>query len=186
MLLDIFLSFSCKVQMQVGDSLPLLGSGTFRYLNLPTSSLHIPLLHLDPATNIAAPLTCRLSVVSIDSVPAFRALSYTWGPDARTHDPLIAVGHTTEQHCCLHITASLDDILRHLRHVINTLILWIDQICINQANTVEKALQVRKMVRAPDFPISSLNPILCPPDEVDVQPPSNNFPRLADVDPRTA
>src|SRR5436305_4814257 len=41
----------------------------------------------------------------------------------------------------VNITESLDTCLRH-RHETDTLTLWIDQVCINQKDTAEKAKQV--------------------------------------------
>lgn len=43
------------------------------------------------------------------------------------------------------ITASLDEALRHLRGSEEDLVLWIDQICIDQTNNVEKGEQVSAM-----------------------------------------
>lgn len=43
------------------------------------------------------------------------------------------------------ITPALDTALRHLRHPTETITLWIDQICFDQKNTVEKNAQVPLM-----------------------------------------
>jgi hypothetical protein len=68
----------------------------------------------------------------------FQALSYTWGPGARTHSVWLP---ETE----LRITHSLDEAIRHLRRKDEAVTLWIDQICINQDDDKEKSLQVRLM-----------------------------------------
>jgi len=47
----------------------------------------------------------------------------------------------------LGITASLDEALRHLRRPTESVILWIDQICIQQSSSAEKNAQVARMDR---------------------------------------
>jgi hypothetical protein len=109
---------------------------------LPSSRDHIRLLDLAPSANRSAPIVCHLSCHAIGSPDArpFTALSYAWGSPARTHHA--AVGGKQ-----LGITTSLDEALRHLRDGVDVLTLWIDQICINQADNAEKSDQVALMAR---------------------------------------
>lgn len=126
-----------------------LDGDAFTYSDLPVNPFHIRLLHLYPSRDKDAPLRCHLSPVrvDVDPPPIFSALSYTWGCDDRTHvffvhENLSSISPSVST---FSITASLDDALRHLRHATDTLVLWIDQICINQGHATEKASQVARM-----------------------------------------
>ncbi|KAK0747111.1 heterokaryon incompatibility, partial [Schizothecium vesticola] len=66
------------------------------------------------------------------------ALSYAWG-DARSRRPLL-VGKRQ-----LQVTENLEVALRHLADDDQTLIIWVDALCINQSDNVEKAVQVNRM-----------------------------------------
>jgi len=84
------------------------------------------------------PLQCILDEFgSHANVPTYYALSYAWGDtshkrfvEIRGFDVKIAV----TKNCC--------DALRSLRHTASTVRLWINAICINQQDAVEKARQV--------------------------------------------
>lgn len=80
------------------------------------------------------------------SVQQFKALSYAWGSDSKSCSILIVppVGTHVEP-TAVAITESLHTALIHLRDVHQPVRLWIDQICINQDNRVEKGAQVRLM-----------------------------------------
>jgi hypothetical protein len=71
----------------------------------------------------------------------YTALSYVWGDAADR--VLIQVGQQT-----LEVTTSLECALRHLRDERRVLRLWVDGICINQADDEEKAKQVEQMGRS--------------------------------------
>lgn len=70
----------------------------------------------------------------------YTALSYTWGPPI--FDKTISVGERE-----LSITTSLYTALLHLRHPEHSVMLWIDQICINQSSNAEKEQQIPLMSR---------------------------------------
>ena len=80
------------------------------------------------------------------SAQQFKALSYAWGSDSKSCSILIVppVGTHVEP-TAVAITESLHTALVHLRDVHQPVRLWIDQICINQDNRVEKGAQVRLM-----------------------------------------
>ncbi|KAL6712375.1 WD repeat-containing protein jip5 [Coniothyrium glycines] len=68
----------------------------------------------------------------------YTALSYTWGkPD---FNRTISLKHNT-----INITSSLAAALHHLRLTDQSVFLWIDQICINQSDSAEKARQIPLM-----------------------------------------
>lgn len=68
----------------------------------------------------------------------YTALSYVWG--VPIFDKLIHFPHKT-----LQITSSLAIALQHLRSREHSILLWIDQVCIDQANTREKEQQIPLM-----------------------------------------
>ena len=70
--------------------------------------------------------------------PEFDALSYCWGDDATTES--ILIGGTS-----LNITANLYDALQHLRSEDVSQNLWVDQVCINQKDIIERDQQVQQM-----------------------------------------
>ncbi|KAH6675831.1 heterokaryon incompatibility protein [Halenospora varia] len=122
---------------------------THALLPLPSASTHIRLIELYPPDEIVrwvpgafvkfySPLRCRTFSSPISALPSFKALSYAWGPNERTHS-LFVSGRETK------ITPSLDEALRHLRNPTEIVSLWIDQICINQGDSDEKTKQVALM-----------------------------------------
>ena len=99
----------------------------------------IRLLEVLPATAIIADIQCRLTTVSLDmNKNEYEALSYTWGSQSNKHSIFID-GMTME------ITSNLDVALRYLRQKDKQRTLWVDAICINQADVDEKNQQVRHM-----------------------------------------
>ncbi|KAM0327225.1 hypothetical protein ACHAQA_006360 [Verticillium albo-atrum] len=68
----------------------------------------------------------------------FTALSYTWGTSRRSQK--ITVNDEIQ-----YITFNLDRALRTLRSETESLILWIDSLCIDQSNVEEKTQQVALM-----------------------------------------
>lgn len=83
-------------------------------------------------------ITCTTQVVSLDSAPAFSALSYTWGAPTLT-DYIFLDGERFP------IMNNLGAALRHLRQQIEVRILWIDFLSIDQRNNDEKSWQVNMM-----------------------------------------
>ena len=76
--------------------------------------------------------------VSLDDENIFEALSYTWG-DASQHSALYCNGKI------LSITANLEKALRYLRYQTEPRTLWVDAVCINQADIEELNQQVALM-----------------------------------------
>ena len=104
---------------------------------LKSSGKQIRLLELHPG-QYHSPLSGRLRVVSLGMIPTprYQALSYTWG-DATKNDAIRIHG------CgCIPITGNLFQALRRLRRRLTTRILWVDAICINQGDPIEKSHQI--------------------------------------------
>lgn len=79
----------------------------------------------------------------------YTALSYVWGNPAFIK-PMVCNGKP------FYTAVNLDIALRSLRHVDVAVMLWIDQICINQADLEEKTQQVLLMSRIFDHAWSTL------------------------------
>ncbi|KAK4452234.1 HET-6OR heterokaryon incompatibility protein (het-6OR allele) [Podospora aff. communis PSN243] len=121
-------------------------------------SQEIRLIALSPSPDFASRLQCTLFTTPLAQprVP-FRALSYSWGPkvEPKNMDTIhTTLGDTTSASLptpassptyTIPITPSLSTALRHLRPAKGKLVLWIDQICINQSNPAEKGPQVALM-----------------------------------------
>ncbi|PMD66822.1 uncharacterized protein K444DRAFT_580185 [Hyaloscypha bicolor E] len=78
---------------------------------------------------------CKLQIVSLDDNPTYDALSYVWGDPGDT-DKITVDG------CSFQATRNLIGGLRRLRSSRDAIILWVDAICIDQANNQEKMQQV--------------------------------------------
>lgn len=101
----------------------------------------IQLLDLLPHNgNEDAPIKCETRKVLLEDEPEYEALSYVWGDPAALGVVLVDVGGGS-----VPVTGNLHCALRRLRLADKTRTLWIDQLCIDQQNTIEKAHQVRLM-----------------------------------------
>lgn len=91
-------------------------------------------------------LRCTLKTVSLDDNPAFHALSYVWGAGTEK-------GHINIDGHVVPVTSNLATVLTQFRShhhdslQLHSMPMWIDAICINQADLEERALQVRLMGR---------------------------------------
>jgi Heterokaryon incompatibility protein (HET) len=99
---------------------------------------HIRLCRLFPARLRSDEIRCELFSTSLEAKEDFEALSYTWG-DLNNSQPI------TVHDKVFHATQNLALALRHLRHEDRDRILWIDALCINQSDLLEKNEQVCHM-----------------------------------------
>ncbi|KAK0638571.1 heterokaryon incompatibility protein-domain-containing protein, partial [Cercophora newfieldiana] len=89
-----------------------------------------------------------LEVASLDRDPQFVALSYVWGDASQTESISINGRATT-------VTVNLAHALHHSLNVwatlhndiasVSELRIWADAVCINQADLLERSIQVRMM-----------------------------------------
>src|SRR5205809_6219808 len=97
------------------------------------------ILHQMQETQINSVTFNILKKTTCCSVP-YEALSYTWGNEESPENISLDDG-------VLSVTRNLADALFFLRRKNSTRTLWIDALCINQADLVEKGRQVRNMHR---------------------------------------
>lgn len=109
------------------------------YTPLQTVQNEIRILALLPSPPLST-IRCTLEIVSLDSRPRYEALSYVWG-DASVRNEILVDGLP------LLITQNLFVALNHFRHVEEELRIWIDAICVNQDDLIERGQQVSLMRR---------------------------------------
>jgi hypothetical protein len=113
--------------------------GDFQYEPLDPSTNIIRVLDLKPGSFNDA-FQCSLRKVRLDDRPTYQALSYTWGENVATAKLFI------DERGSLSITRNLDEAMRHIRSETDIKTIWIDAVCIDQHNDVEKGNQVQKML----------------------------------------
>ncbi|KAF5246487.1 hypothetical protein FANTH_6859 [Fusarium anthophilum] len=107
------------------------------YPAIDLQSHQIRILHLLPGT-YNDPLRCVLRTKFLDAGPRYQALSYVWG------DPLDCRSIEVDGRQ-RNVTINLFNALRRLRYPKSERRLWVDALCINQDNDVEKSHQVKLM-----------------------------------------
>ncbi|XXH00834.1 hypothetical protein Hte_007185 [Hypoxylon texense] len=112
------------------------GLPLYAALPLPTQPRSIRVLDLEPSVEYNDPLIGTLRIVSLDEKECspFYALSYAWG-DAVTNRNTLWLGGT----------ANCYEALRQIRHNYGATTIWVDAVCINQADDREKELQLPLM-----------------------------------------
>lgn len=87
-------------------------------------------------------LTCEIVHVNLADNPVYEAVSYTW---ADSVGDLARSSHVRCGGKTVHITRNCEAALRHLRRSGRNRRLWIDAICIDQNDVVDKGNQVKLM-----------------------------------------
>lgn len=107
-----------------------------------TGRFSIRVLELQPSRSHDADIQCSLREVSIDPsnrhLPRYNALSYVWGAEQGTI-PVSCDGSR------ILVTPNCESALRYLRSKLRPITLWVDAICINQDDLIERAQQVAIM-----------------------------------------
>ena len=127
---------NCKIVRRCSSHsrVPSLSTQTYKYLPLKHDH-EIRLLYLLPGSD-KAPLSCSLRIVSLSELPVYEAISYTWG------EPVFSASIECSPHERLPITENLSAALFNLRLADHIRIFWVDAICINQQDLVERSHQV--------------------------------------------
>jgi len=113
------------------------GSAGYVYqpLDLTDDTREFRLLRLLPSKDFDDNIRCELFHSPFDS---YEALSYTWGDPHVTVPVLLHGIHH-------HVTTNLALALRYIRYEDRPRIMWIDALCINQKDILEKNHQVAQM-----------------------------------------
>lgn len=109
----------------------------YAYSPLPDSKSFIRLLSI---ISVEDTITCALEDFPIDDPPPFHAVSYCWGTEPACEK--IYVGSEW-----IALTLHLLEGIRSLHKQANPPKLWIDAICINQTDNIEKSGQIPLMGR---------------------------------------
>lgn len=119
---------------------------TYEPLPLPNQD-HIRLATIHPgAFDDDIVVSLRTAQFSRHEPPNYEALSYAWGSEeGLCHIQARGAAAALERHGTLEITQNLENAIRHLRHVSEPRVVWIDALCINQHNHEEKGPQVAMM-----------------------------------------
>ncbi|KAK3672080.1 hypothetical protein LTR78_008050 [Recurvomyces mirabilis] len=110
-------------------------------LSLGPAGLTTRILCISPGS-LEDPIRCRLVVKQVMGVSSFEALSYTWSEDDQPsiRDRVITVNRSP-----CYVTSNLEAALRRLRQPKARRRIWVDAICINQADMDERSSQVMQM-----------------------------------------
>jgi hypothetical protein len=116
----------------------------------PLEGSEIRLLRVEKESSAdGGEIFCQLKHVKLDSKPVYVALSYAWG-DPNETKPIIVNGQrldVTENlyAALLGIKSKSTWLWKGLKVPASKLLLWIDAICIDQGNVVEKSKQIPRM-----------------------------------------
>ena len=114
------------------------GLAPFQYPPLGAAT-HIRVLEILPE-NPNSDICFRLREKELGNGDIYYALSYAWGPPKFTHKIHSAEGF-------IDVTENLWEALRRYREVDNIKTLWVDAVCIDQANNQERSQQILLMRR---------------------------------------
>lgn len=114
--------------------LPETATTQYQYHKLPED--HVRLFMLFPGES-GAPLKGAIYSVPFDDAGIYRTLSYVWGDEDQQRHPLVTPDGSIQ------ITNTLKTCLEKLRMRKISITLWVDALCINQAEPVEKSQQIR-------------------------------------------
>ncbi|OZJ02819.1 hypothetical protein BZG36_05217 [Bifiguratus adelaidae] len=115
----------------------------FKYRPLDDDRNEIRIIHLNHPSrreSHEALLNCTIAHVSLADQPKYKALSYVWG------DPTPSYIIRLDNHDFF-INESLHLALCRIQNDQSAVTLWVDSICINQDDDVEKSKQVQSMGR---------------------------------------
>lgn len=98
----------------------------------------IRLVRIKPSSISDAKIECELVSVYLQTQPRLEALSYFWG-DPNITAPILLNGVEWQ------VPANLEPALRRLRHEDRERLIWIDSLCINQADADERVSQIGLM-----------------------------------------
>jgi heterokaryon incompatibility protein (HET) len=125
---------------------PMSASIPYHYPSLSPGDGSIRLLRLMPNRDETAVIECQLFNYTLElgkGTHLYEALSYVWGNLDETV-PILIGKH------CFKVTKNLHAALLRLRNHSIERIVWIDAVCINQADDQEKSHQIQYMAKIYD------------------------------------
>ncbi|KAI0550417.1 heterokaryon incompatibility protein-domain-containing protein [Xylaria curta] len=133
---QIELSAAQKANAHIYASLPV-GSNDKSASNPPASIIR--LLEIHPG-DVEIPISCTLKIANLSRAEtcSYEALSYYWGPIDTSH-----IIYINQQG--FRVSAALFRAIHHLRTPEKSRTVWIDAICVNQSDLVERSSQVLLM-----------------------------------------
>ncbi|KAI0381107.1 heterokaryon incompatibility protein-domain-containing protein [Hypomontagnella monticulosa] len=108
------------------------------YQELDSKGGEIRILRLLPSPSFKSKIQCVLHTAYLKDKPEYEALSYVWG-DLSVCESIVVDGRPTK------VTVNLAAALRRLRYAVDERDIWVDRLCIHQADEVEKSYQVNMM-----------------------------------------
>ena len=118
---------------------------TYQYIPLDLTQRVFRLVRLFPVAQATDVPRCKINLAKLDQRERrYDALSYVWGDPNVTRDVKIVLPDDTEK--TFRVTENLFAALVALRHQNKSRVLWIDAICIDQANLDERSHQVQRML----------------------------------------
>jgi hypothetical protein len=103
-------------------------------------------IHLIAAKDYNSPVHVDLEICEDDCYPEYEATSYAWGGEDGDYSLSVPV-YIGSSWDVLAVTKNCASMLQHLRGRRDAQYVWIDAICINQRDDVERTMQVVKMHR---------------------------------------
>jgi hypothetical protein len=114
-----------------------------RYTPLSTDCLEIRILRLLPDSDSDGPVCGELWHINLenDEHPEYDALSYTWGETSIMSAQKIEIDGNKN----FLVTPNACQALKDIRFLDKALMIWVDAICIDQENSIERGAQVQIM-----------------------------------------
>ncbi|KAK4952810.1 hypothetical protein LTR10_009618 [Elasticomyces elasticus] len=109
------------------------------YQPLDQSRREFRILIVEPAA-LHEPLRCQFQNISLldKSLPLYETVSYAWG-NASKRDIIFVDGHQLE------VPISAKKVLQRMRRIESSRIVWIDVVCIDQQNLIDRNYLVQLM-----------------------------------------
>ncbi len=129
---------------------PKLATAEFQYVELSDPSKYIRLLTLDEHVGSEGEAAFRVRVVALEDSPKYLALSYYWGDptpikNVQVDQKILKVNKSLSQFLSTLIAAVKIHAESEVWDVNEELFIWVDYICINQSDLLEKSHQVKMM-----------------------------------------
>lgn len=107
-------------------------------------SSHFRLIYLTESEDISAPIHIQLEEYSFTDHPEYETVSYVWGGEGGDSTPCkpVYIGRYWD---VILATKNCSALLYFLRSQKVCRVIWLDAICINQADNVEKPAQISRM-----------------------------------------